>query len=119
MTSCVGKVGCWYNGRPCIHADEIAGRARASALIAVVMRPPLPRTLGAMLRGRLWGRPRWLWGVEIVVVVGFVVVFFITDKTATKIIAAGLVVTRLAFVAVEVAERRHRERVAANDARND
>jgi hypothetical protein len=73
----------------------------------------------ATVRTKLWGRSRWLWGLELLVVVCFLVVFVETDRSAIKLIAAGCVLIRLVISAIQVGEWRRRQRRAARGTSDD
>jgi hypothetical protein len=59
-------------------------------------------TLAAMRR-TLWGRPRWQWVLEVMLVAIVTVVLLLLNRPASPIIAGGFVVVRVVVWTVQVA----------------
>jgi glycerol uptake facilitator-like aquaporin len=70
------------------------------------------------MRRTYWGRPTWLWVVELATAACFIALFAATDRPTTKFIAAAYLVTRVVFTGIQVAMWQRR-RAAVNDARDD
>lgn len=71
------------------------------------------------MRTKLWGRARWVWALDLIVVVCFVIVFIETDRPAIKLIAAVCVLLRLVISATLISGWRSKQRRAADDARDN
>jgi hypothetical protein len=73
----------------------------------------------AVVRAKLWGRSRWQWGLELLVVVCFVVVLVESDRLAIKLLAAGCVLIRVVTSAFQFTEWRRRQGRAVRPAEDD
>lgn len=63
-----------------------------------------------MMRGMLWGRPRWTWALDVAVIVLFAVVFASADSDVIKLIAIAAIVLRIVTALIPVAVWRLRNR---------
>lgn len=63
-----------------------------------------------MVRGMLWGRPRWTWALDVVVVLVFGFVLASTDDQVVRLIAVAAIALRIVTALIPVAVWRSRTR---------
>jgi hypothetical protein len=68
-----------------------------------------------MLRGELWGRPRLIWALDVVIVVGFGAVAILSDVPAVKLLLAAAVALRIVLAIVVTLLWRSRQRAARGE----
>lgn len=70
------------------------------------------------MRRTLWGRPRWLWLLELVLVAVVAIVLLLLHRPGSPVIAGGFVFVRVVVWIIEVALWFQRKG-AMDDARDD
>lgn len=67
------------------------------------------------MRGVLWGRPKWLWAIDAVLVLVFLVILVVTDQQSTRVIAGAITALRVAAALLQIGRWRTRQREPADE----